>query len=366
MRVFYSVQNTKVVLTKPERDAVWQEFKNNPTGTDYLVPVRGVCPALVNELEKAQANDKLIQSAVFSECVYAQTLANMLRLNRFHIYEKTPACLPLSARDVLNTYHITPRYVYMSEDGRTALVQAGGPYGTDCALIQIENNNVFLIELKESAAKTSEVDLPRYAEDGYLHSSPVFEGKHPHFTKMVHEQVDKRLNFWHVAGRNVNDFSPETAQEAVQNNYAVEKCADVVCVEDTDNYLTMLPANQMDRWAKIKGEIRPAGRNHYKVWTPQKLAEAIAAGGGVVTNGSVAIQVDKLEKARRRGGGASVSRYKLKSVFFVRAKDLREVGDIAYFQLTNVRQLKPTVSAHIFFVALKVAAVREVYAMVSG
>lgn len=364
MLEFYSVPNTKVVLTKSERDDLWQKFKTDPTDTTYLVPIRDTCPALVNELERAQANSTLIQSAIFSECVYAQTLANMLRLIRFHIFEKTPDCLTPSVLSLISSYCLKPRYVYTSEDGRKALVQAGGPDGVDSALIQIEDNNVFTIEFKEPAAKTSEVDLPFYAEDGFLRSSPEFESAYAHFTKMVREQVDKRLNFWDVAGTNVNEFSPAHVQEAVTNNYTAKKYADVVCVEDTDNYLAMLPANQMDRWAEIRGEIRPAGRNPYKVWTPQKLAEAIAAIGGVVTNCSVVVQVDKLETAKRRGGDASVSRYKLKSVFFVRAENLRVVGDSAYFQLADVRQLKPTVSAHIFFVSLKVDAVRSAYGMV--
>ena len=33
----------------------------------------------------------------------------------------------------------------------------------------------------------------------------------------------------------------------------------------------MMPVNQVQLWAELEGEIRPAGRNRYKVWTPAAL-----------------------------------------------------------------------------------------------
>ena len=71
-------------------------------------------------------------------------------------------------------------------------------------------------------------------------------------------------------GNNEHNFSKESVNIAVSNNYT-KKYADVICTEDKESFLVMLPANQVQLWANIEGEIRPAGRNHYNVWTPNAL-----------------------------------------------------------------------------------------------
>ena len=72
-------------------------------------------------------------------------------------------------------------------------------------------------------------------------------------------------------GSNVHDFDPRSVNAAVTKNYQAKKFADVLCTEDKDTRLVMLPINQAQLWAKTEGEIRPAGRNHYAVWTPNAL-----------------------------------------------------------------------------------------------
>jgi hypothetical protein len=75
---FYSVPFTKVVLSKRERNRVWTMFKDGEDSDDNI---RKICPAVFAEIKKAYDYDQNIQSAVFSGCVYAQTLANILVLN---------------------------------------------------------------------------------------------------------------------------------------------------------------------------------------------------------------------------------------------------------------------------------------------
>jgi len=361
MTDFYQVPDTKVIFTKSERDAIWKNFKKS-----RVIPANELersCPALLAELKKAISNVNLIQSAVFSECVYAQTLANMLNLKDFYVFSETPNCLDASIINLISSYNLVPRYVYKSRDGRRALVQAGGPGGTDGALIQFEDNHVFTIEFKEAGAKTSEPDLLAYGEDGFLISSSEYESENTQFKAMLDEQIKKKLNFWQVMGSNVNDFDPLNVQVAVTENYASKKYADVICVEDIHHYLTMIPANQAVHWADVRGEIRPAGRNKYRVWTPKKLMAFIKEMGGQINGSEVSIAVDKLNTAKQRGGNDDVNRYKINSIFFVYSKDVIIKNKQAHFQLEDVYQVKPTISAHMFFKKLEISAVRSKYGM---
>jgi hypothetical protein len=362
MTEFYAVRNTKVLYTKAEREEIWQQFK-----ASRVVPTNALkerCPAVVAELQKAISNINLVQSAIFSECVYAQTLANMLKLEEFYVFAESPKSLSTSVINLISSYNLTPRYVYKSIDGRRALVQAGGPGGTDSALIQIEDNHIFTIEFKEAGAKTSEPDLPYYGENGLLVSTEKFEKKNPQFVPMLHEQIEKKLNFWDVMGSNANDFNPINVHGAVSRNFSSKKYADVVCVEDINSYLTMLPANQIILWAEVRGEIRPAGRNKYKVWTPNKLREFIYDLDGQINGTEVKIKLDRISTAKRRGGNDDINRYKLNSIFFVYRKDTRVEGEYLIFNIANVYQLKPTISAHMFFKELDINEVRKKYEMV--
>lgn len=360
MTEFYKVQNTKVIFSKKQRDKIWDDFKTN-----RVIPEENLeknCPALLAELVKAIKNVSLIQSAVFSECVYAQTLANMLNLGSFYIFEQKQDCLDKSTVNLIASYNLVPRYIYKSSDGRRALVQAGGPSGIDSALIRVEDNHVITIEFKEPKAKTSEPDLLAYGEDGLFVSSTNYENSNSQFKKMIDEQISKKMNFWSVMSHNVNDFDPVNVEMAITNNYASKKFADVICVEDKNSYLTMIPANQVANWADIKGEIRPAGRNKYQVWTPKKLMTFVRDLGGQVSGTEVSIPVDKFYKtAKKRGGTDAINRYKINPIFFVYAKDVKIEKNIAKFQIKKIFQLKPTISAHMYFHKLDIKFVRDEY-----
>lgn len=359
LQEFYALPPTRVIYDKKQRDQIWKDFKYHR----MQVPGRNLveeCPALHAELQKAIESSLNVQSAVFSECVYAQTLANMLGLTVFQNVTLYPSLLADSVRLLLDSYNLKARYAYQSPDGKRMLIQAGGHAGTDGALITVADNNISTIEFKEPAAKTSEPDLPRYGEDGNLVVDSEFLGRYPQFRLMLEEQLEQCLNFWNVVGTNVHSFSASSVQMAVSENFASKKFADVVCVEDKDGILVMLPANQITTWADLRGEIRPAGRNKYKVWTPQKLIRAIQESEGDVHGDVVVMPLKNLKTASPRGS-YGVNRYKINSVFFVYAKHVAVSGKSIEFNLSHVQQLCPTISAHMFFTKLSVLDVIVFY-----
>ena len=170
------------------------------------------------------------------------------------------------------------------------------------------------------------------------------------------------VSMFDVMGNNIHRFTPESINIAVSENY-VKKFADVCCTEDKNGYLVMLPCNQIHIWASIEGEIRPAGRNHYRAWTPIALKGFIEKAGGTITGDSVSISKRCLAERRERGGGGVVSGYKITPLFFVYKADCKETNGVLTFNINSVRQLNPTIAGKVFFEKLIYSAVKVYYAL---
>lgn len=357
MGEFYQISPTKVIFNKTERGKLWRNATQRNMCIDFD-DLKEKCPALEHQIRKSYETGRNIQSAVFSECVYAQTFANMFKLNLFVNCSENQTFIPESVRHLLKSYNLFPRYVYSTEDKKRMLIQAGGCNGIDSALITIMDLVIYTIEFKEPGAKTSEPDLPKYKEDGNLLITDDFIDRYPQFNEMLKEQ--QGLNFFNVMGSNINNFSKESINIAVSNNYT-KKYADVVCTEDKDGYLVMLPINQVSLWAKIEGEIRPAGRNHYNVWTPNALRKFILEKGGSVQGDTVRINKNALLARKERGGAGKISGYKINPLFFIYTKFCQYKQNDIEFDINNVQQLNPTIAGKMFFSKLSYFNVKAYY-----
>ncbi len=83
MKEFYTIKKQEVIYDKRTRNNLWKKAIARRNLMD-LLQIEKKCPALANQIAKSYETGKNIQPAVFSECVYAQTLANMFELNQFH------------------------------------------------------------------------------------------------------------------------------------------------------------------------------------------------------------------------------------------------------------------------------------------
>lgn len=358
MTEFYGYTPQKVIFNKTERNRLWKIA--TAKGDLDIEEIRLKCPALAHQIEKSYNNGHNIQSAVFSECVYAQTFANMFKLTMFVNCLENNNFIPETVRALLKSYNLFPRYAYSSPDKKRMLIQAGGCNGIDSALITVIDLVIYTIEFKEPGAKTSEPDLPKYKEDGNLLVTDEFLERYPQFKEMLEEQ--KGLNFFEVMGSNINNFSNESINIAVSNNYT-KKYADVVCTEDKDGFLVMLPINQISLWAEIEGEIRPAGRNHYNVWTPIALRKYLHTYNAEFDDKLMNVTVDKtlLSERRERGGNRKLSGYKITPLFFVYVENCETNGNFITFNINDVQQLNPTIAGKMFFKNLKYINVKNYY-----
>jgi hypothetical protein len=357
---FYSKPSTKVTLNTAERRKIWDEFKSHREIEKFRYLEEAV-PAIFAEISKALFNEKNVQPAVFSECVYAQAFANIFNLSIFENHINSQGIkFDFSGIDIPDAEDLTIRYSYSRSDKKISLVQAGGAGGVDCALISFEKKIATMIELKEPYARTSAPDLPKYGEDGFLVSSDKFVRENPQFKSMLEEQIKKRLNIFDHLGSNLSDFSKESIESAVTQNYSGEKFADFICTEDSSGYLVLIPSSHVACWAELEGELRPTGRNSYPVWTPNKLLSVLKEKGGSVHTDTVTMPLLSFKQSKARGG-ENISRFKISPLFFVRTEDVKNTKGNVTFKIDAVKQNIPDITAKINFKNLDVSEVKKFY-----
>jgi hypothetical protein len=360
MKYFYETPQLRISLNIAERKNIWDDFVKN-RDIENISHLEKVVPAIYFEMEKALTQNQNIQSAVFSECVYAQALAAKFKLSKFeHYLENVKIDLSVKKEDLGKIPKLTARYAYSSPGGNEVLYQAGGAGAVDCAFKTDFDPGFAMIELKEPYARTSDPNLPKYGEDGYIVSSEEFEGKYPQLVPMLKEHIEKNLNAFEHLGRNVNTFSTENIIKAVSENYSGEKFADFICTEDSNGFLVMLPSSDVSRWAKLEGELRPSGRNKAKVWTPIRLEKVLRDRGADIKSLNITMPLSLLKTTNKRGG-SQTSRFKIDPSFFVYKKDIEIKGEFVHFDLSAVNQLIPSITAKMDFRGLKIANVKNYY-----
>jgi len=358
---FYRKPDTKVAFNTSERRKIWDEFKTNRNVSKFRYLEEQV-PAIFAEITKAIVNEKNIQPAVFSECVYAQAFADKFSLSVFENHINSEGVkFNFNGIAIANAEELTVRYSYSRSDKMVSLVQAGGAGGVDSALISFDKKIATMIELKEPYARTSAPDLPKYGEDGYLVSTEKFLIENPQFKSMLEEQINKKFNIFEHLGSNLSDFSLESIETAVTENYLGEKFADFICTEDSSGYLSLIPSSHVALWAELEGELRPTGRNSYPVWTPDKLLSVLLEKGGSVQADTVTMPLSSFKQSKARGGD-NISRFKISPLFFVRSEDVNTTKGNVTFKLEAVKQNIPDITAKIDFRNLDISEVKKFYA----
>jgi hypothetical protein len=357
---FYRKPDTKVAFNTSERRKIWDEFKTNRNVSKFRYLEEQV-PAIFAEITKAIVNEKNIQPAVFSECVYAQAFADKFSLSVFENHINSEGVkFNFNGIAIANAEELTVRYSYSRSDKMVSLVQAGGAGGVDSALISFDKKIATMIELKEPYARTSAPDLPKYGEDGYLVSTEKFLIENPQFKSMLEEQINKKFNIFEHLGSNLSDFSLESIETAVTENYLGEKFADFICTEDSSGYLSLIPSSHVALWAELEGELRPTGRNSYPVWTPDKLLSVLLEKGGSVQADTVTMPLSSFKQSKARGGD-NISRFKISPLFFVRSEDVNTTKGNVTFKLEAVKQNIPDITAKIDFRNLDISEVKKFY-----
>lgn len=332
----------------------------NPDITKKVKKVKGVYA----EIERQFNAKKALQPGTLVECVLAQTIANMYNLttfvDSFHSYiRELPANVLPYLRAEENT--LLCRYIYYDPNNyKNFLIQYGNPTSYDADLFL--DNKVVKVEFKDRIARAGERDIKRYDENGKLLIDNKFIEENPDYIPLIekfNEETDifsrydsncKKVNF--------DDFDIDTKKELLKN-YFTTLGIDTLVTLDKNNQLIAITIDCIDEEKNINiistdgSEIRPAGKNPGKVFTPIFLKNSITNMNGKIENNIASIPKEKMGDRIGRGTGGKVTGKKINNLLFVTIENVSEDDDRCIFSLENVMQLKPTIAVHIKIIATK-------------
>ena len=322
------------------------------------------------EISEAFDSGRALMSGALSECNLSATIARIFELNDRIIIKGASSCIPPELIAILNQSLLSPskcRYIYRnSTNNKTCLFQFGAPDMCD-AYLYIDGEMIN-IEYKERKAKAGEYDLDHDA-DGKLIIPESVQKDHPEVIRMV-EQFNARTNLFDEIGHNYNDFDDVTGIYCI-SRYFSSKNIDIIVSLDVNNELIAVILD----WVELNldkqdgglivlsaegSEIRTTGRNSYSIVCPKHFQKIFHNNGGSIdSSGKCEISSGSsiLRVAKGRGTGRP-SKLKIASIYEVPLKNkgygiAQEHGGKWHFNISSVRQKKPTVSPHISIVATK-------------
>lgn len=352
---------TKLIITKKRIKALNEFYKTNfESSLDYELFLVNL-GNLKNDLEKSksalaefqkQFNRKMaLQPAILSECFVAQTIANIFDLDNFIDADERIENIPTHLFEALikskggDLEAALPRYIYFSDKKGIVLLQYGDSSSIDAVFVR--DGYRVRLEIKEEYAKLGEYDL-NYDETGKLIPTKNILENHKEYVSFINKFNTSTDVFSHI-GRNFkigNYLDDEIVINIVSSVFDLKKI-DLYILQKGDNIFAV-PSEQLLNCVDFnKGsEIRTAGRNAYKVFTPKRLGELILYLGGNVKNEIVTLPYNPSNATKGRGK-STISRYKINSLFFVKYSDVTIKEDVILFSLDKVKQNKATISIHL-------------------
>ncbi len=292
-------------------------------------------PAALSEFEKQFTRKKTLQPGILNECFILQTLANKLNLDSCQDMDITK---PLQSKDK------TPRYKYYSSSALNngLLLQYGDPSSTDAVFIK--GLDIINIEIKDSNSKLEELDL-KYQENGKLSPSNYIKKNVPDYIKLL-DEFNLKTNIFNEAGSNYTlKISDNDAKEII-NKVSQKKRTNLYLLKHND-YIIPVPSDYLFDIVDIStSEIRPAGRNYCKVFTPKNLSMELHNQNAIFLNNIIKLKYNPLMEVKGRLTN-TITRYSINSLYFVKYNDTNIQDTYVIFPLAAIKQKKPTISIHL-------------------
>lgn len=306
------------------------------------------------EIARQFKDKKALQPGTLCECILAQTIAQKYNLtffaDLFHTYVRDiPANVIYSLREEDNK--ILARYVYYNPDYKNIfLIQYGNPTSYDADLFI--DGEIVKIEFKDQLARAGEAEY-FFDEDGKLVYDPQSD-----YAPFI-EEFNKTTDVISIMGSNYKyDSISSNLEKKVLKKYFEKLKFDVLVSLDTNSDLIAITLDCVNN-NKLKiistegSEIKIAGKNNYKVFTPRFLHNSILKNDGIIKSNKVWISITNMKDRYARNKEKTITGKKINPLFFVFLNNIEENKGKYIFDINNVRELKPTFSVHIRFVALK-------------
>ena len=299
------------------------------------------------ELERQFYLKKRLQSGTLCECVMAETIAKMYNLDCFadifHTYIRDlPANIIYKLRDDNN--RILCRYIYYNKNDKdNFLIQYGNPTRYDADLYL--SDKIVKIEFKDRIARAGEKET-EYDEYGKLIYTADFALENPDYIPLI-EAFNEKYNLVDIEGN--YKIKDDDFKKAILKSYFKNLGFEILVSIDENNQLIAITEDCIDmpsgrEFISLAGsEIRRAGKNKYKVFTPELLKRSINKIDGKITNDIVSIPIDNMTDRINKG---KITGKKISHLFYVPIGRFNIDNGNCIFLIKDVKQLKPTLSAH--------------------
>lgn len=304
------------------------------------------------EIQKQHNASKGLQPCILTECFIAQTIANKFGLDQFIDLDDSASTVPSGLTGAIfaakgYTDGSKFRYCYYNSHFDTILFQCGACGTVDIVFTKFNIN--IRIEVKEQVAKLEECDITGlYGEDGKLIISEEFKQKRTKYVPYV-DLFNQLTDVFSMEGHNfkITDYLNKTSSKAIIDAVLGTKVIDVFVLV-VDNKIIPVLSDHLTDFVSFEGsEIRTAGRNYGKVFTPEFVKTKIySLGGAIDANNIVTMPYNPDFRIKGRGTN-QYNRYGLGSLIFVKLEDATVVGDEIQFHFSKILQKKPTISIHL-------------------
>lgn len=366
--------SNKMVLTSEEIKNIEKFYKENYKKVKTFKEFLALNPSLTRKIKKVKGayaeverqfySKRALQPGTLIECVLAQTIANMYNLTNFvdsfHSYiRELPANVLPYLRAEENT--LLCRYIYYDPNNYdNFLIQYGNPTSYDADLFL--NRKVVKLEFKDRIARAGERDIKKYNENGKLLIDEKFIKENSDYIPLIekfNEETDIFSRYDASCDKvNFNEFD-EVTKKKLLKNYFVYLGIDTLVTFDKDNQLIALTIDcvdgndDMDIISTNNSEIRPAGKNPGKVFTPLFLKNSITNIGGKIDDDIVSIPIENMPNRIGRGTCGEITGKKINNLLFVPIENIKEKNNNYLFKLESVQQLKPTIAIHVQIITTK-------------
>ena len=289
------------------------------------------------EISKQLKNAKALQPGIITECVYLDSLAKFLGLNNCVASDNLTSLA--TTFDIGNT----ARFIYFNENNNSTiyLIQYGDPLSIDAKLFY--QGEFYNIEVKEPKAKSNEIDIPSYTDEGYLLTDDRFINMYSDYVPLI-DLFNQETNMLRMIGHN---YPLVNNQQNIflLNKYVERKNIDYVLSADNDNLLLIRGSDIGSFFSTIGSEIRTAGKNSKKYFTPVLLKQVLSKKSISEDNDLYTLPLDSVSLTTGRGQ-QNITRIKINNFFFLKIEDCAYNNDVVVFNIKNIKQLKPTLSVH--------------------
>ena len=228
------------------------------------------------------------------------------------------------------------------------MIQYGNPTRYDADLYL--NDEIVKIEFKDKIARAGEKET-EYDNDGKLVYTEQFAEDNPDYIPLI-ERFNEDYNLVDIEGN--YQIENEEDKKAILRSYFRNLGFETLVSIDDDNQLIAITEDCIDMpdgndFLSLAGsEIRRAGKNSYRVFTPELLLKCIEEDGGIVSGKTVSIPVENMSDRTNNG---KITGKKINHLFFVSIENVNDEYGNYLFSIENVKQLKPTLCVHMQIIA---------------